>query len=169
MSKRWLWTLLLSVASVTPCPAQNPGQDQTARTNKELIRRVYDEVFTRWNLALLDEVVSPDFIGHEMPPGTPPGPAGFRQFYGTLRNAFPDLRYTLEDLIAEGDRVVARWRWDATHKGTFLGIPATGQSAPVTGMAIYRLSEGKIVERWVELDRLGLAQRLGATLAPPKG
>ena len=68
MSKRWLWTLLLSVASVTPCPAQNPRQDQTARTNKELIRRVYDEVFARWNLALLDEVVSP-----ERESGTPTG------------------------------------------------------------------------------------------------
>jgi len=136
------------------------------RYNKEIIRRLYDEVFVKWNLAVVDELVSADFVCHAMPPGTPPGPAGFRQFYGTIRTTFADVRYTVEDLIAEGDKVVVRWKWDATHRGDFLGIPPTGGPAPLTGIAIYRLADGKIVERWVEVDLLGLGQRLGAKFVP---
>jgi predicted ester cyclase len=135
--------------------------------NKALLRRLYDEVFVNWNLDLVDELIGPEFVGHEMPPGTPPGPVGFKQFYGWLRSAFPDLRYTVDDVIAEGDRVVVRWTWSCTHKGEFMGIAPTGKQASVTGMAIYRVASGKCVERWVELGLLTLVQQLGA--APIQG
>lgn len=133
---------------------------ENAQLNKRLVQRLYSEVFVKWNLEVVDELVAPDFIGHEMPPGTPPGPQGFRQFYGILRAAFPDLQLTVEDMIAEGDRVVVRWRSRATHKGVFRGIPPTGRDASTTGIAIYRLSKGKVLERWVEVDMLGLTDRL---------
>jgi predicted ester cyclase len=135
--------------------------------NKALLRRLYDEVFVNWNLDVVDELIAPEFVGHEMPPGTPPGPAGFKQFYGWLRSAFPDLRYTVDDMIAEGDRVAVRWTWSCTHKGEFMGIAPTGKQASVTGMAIYRVASGKCVERWVELGLLSLVQQLGA--APTQG
>ena len=135
--------------------------------NKALVRRLYAEVFAAWNLDVVDQLIGPGFIGHEMPPGTPPGPVGFKQFYGWLRSAFPDLRYTVEDVVAEGDRVVVRWTWRCTHKGEFMGIAATGKQATVTGIAIYRVAGGKCTERWVELGLLSLLQQLGA--APTQG
>ena len=135
--------------------------------NKRLVRRLYDELFFKWNFAVVDELISPDFIGHEMPPGMPHGPEGIRQFYGGIRAGLPDVQLTVEDMIAERDRVVVRWRARATHRGVFLGVPATGKAVSFTGVAIYRLSKGKIVERWVEVDLLGLSQQLHATSAPP--
>ena len=135
--------------------------------NKALLRRLYDEVFVDWNLDVVDELIGPEFVGHEMPPGTPPGPVGFKQFYGWLRSAFPNLRYRVDDVIAEGDRVAVRWTWSCTHNGEFMGIAPTGKQASVTGMAIYRVAGGKCVERWVELGLLGLLQQLGA--APTQG
>ncbi len=120
--------------------------------NKALIRRLYDEVFAKWNLGVIDELVGSEFVGHEMPPGTPRGPVG--------------LRYTVDDVIAEGDRVVVRWNWQCTHRGEFMGVAATGKRATVTGMAIYRVADGQCVERWVELGLLGLLHQLGAVPTP---
>ena len=134
----------------------------SAEENKVLIHRLYAEVFAKWNLDAVDELIGPEFIAHEMPPGTPPGPVGFKQFYGWLRSAFPDLRYAVDDVIAEEDKVVVRWTWKCTHKGDFMGIAATERQATVTGMAIYRLAGGKCVERWVELGLLSLLQQRGA-------
>jgi len=138
----------------------------SVENNKALILRLYDEVFAKWNLGVVDDLVGPEFVGHEMPPGTPPGPAGFKQFYGWLRSAFPDLRYVVDDVIAEGDKVVVRWTWYCTHRGDFMGVSPTGKQATVSGMAIYRLAGGKCVERWVELSLLGLLQQLGAVPTP---
>ncbi|HEU4370054.1 MAG TPA: ester cyclase [Methylomirabilota bacterium] len=134
--------------------------------NKAVIRRLYDEVFVNWDLGVVDELIGSEFVGHEMPPETPRGPAGFKQFYGRLRLAFPDLRYGVHDVIAEGDKVVVRWSWTCTHKGPFMGVAATGKRATVTGMAIYRVVSGKCVERWVELRLLDLLQQLGAAPGP---
>jgi steroid delta-isomerase-like uncharacterized protein len=132
--------------------------------NKALIRRLYDEVFLKWNLDIVDELIGPEFVGHEMTPGTPGGPVGFKQFYSRIRSAFPDLCYTVDDVIGEGDKVVVRWTWHCTHKGDFRGIAPTGKQASVTGMAIYRIANGKCVERWVELNMLGLLEQLGTVL-----
>jgi len=143
------------------------GYAEEVDQNKRLVRRLYDELFFKWNFAVVDELISPDFIGHEMPPGMPRGPEGIRQFYGGIRAGLPDVQLTVEDMIGERDRVVVRWRARATHRGDFLGIPATGKAVSFTGVAIYRLSKGKIVERWVEVDLLGLSGQLRATSAPP--
>lgn len=135
--------------------------------NKRVVRRLYDELFSKWNLAIIDELIAPDFVGHEMPPGMPRGPEGFRQFYAGIRAGLPDVQLTVEDMIGEGDKVVVRWRGRATHRGDFLGIPPTGKTVSFTGIAIYRLSNGKVVERWVEVDLLGVMGQLRATAAPP--
>jgi predicted ester cyclase len=93
--------------------------------NTRIVRRLYDELFTQWNLAVIDEVVSPEYLGHEMPPGTPRGPEGIRRLYARFREGLPDLRFTVEDLIAGGDRVVVRWRAKTTHRGVVQGMPPT--------------------------------------------
>jgi steroid delta-isomerase-like uncharacterized protein len=133
-----LMTLLL-VASPT-------AYAEDVEQNKRLVRRLYDELFSKWNFAIVDELIGPDFVGHEMPPGMPRGPEGIRQFYGGIRAGLPDVQLTVEDMIGEKDRVVVRWRARATRGGVFLGIPATGKAVSFTGIAIYRLSKGKIVE-----------------------
>lgn len=130
--------------------------------NTRIVRRLYDELFSKWNLEVIDEVFSPEYIGHEMAPGMPRGPEGIRQFYAGIRAGLPDVRLTVEDLIAAGDRVVVRWRANATHRGTFQGMVPTGAHVSFEGIAIYRLSKGKVVERWVQVDMLGLLEQLRA-------
>src|SRR5689334_9509571 len=95
--------------------------NDTAVANKQLVRRFYKEVYVKWNMALADEVVSPQFRSHDWPAGRS-GPEAFREYYSALRAALPDARYEVDDLIAEGDRVVVRWRLLGTHKGAFQGI-----------------------------------------------
>jgi predicted ester cyclase len=133
--------------------------------NTRIVRRLYDELFTKWNLAVIDEVFSPEYIGHEMPPGTPRGPEGIRQMYARIRGGLPDVRLTVEDLIAGGDRVVVRWRGNGTHRGVIQGMAPTGAQVSFEGIAIYRLSKGKVVERWVVADRAGLLDQLHAATA----
>jgi predicted ester cyclase len=130
--------------------------------NRGIVRRLYDELFAKWNLAVIDEVFSPEYLGHEMPPGTPRGPEGIRRLYARFREGLPDLRFTVEDLIAGGDRVVVRWRANGTHRGAIQGIPPTGAQVSFEGIAIYRLSKGMVVERWVVADRAGLLDQLHA-------
>jgi steroid delta-isomerase-like uncharacterized protein len=88
--------------------------------------------------------------------------AAMKQMMPAFWTALPDMRYTVEDLIAEGDKVVVRFTFRATHRGEFLGVPATGKVVTVTGISISRLAGGKVVEEWAEEDHLGLLQQLGA-------
>ena len=142
--------------------AASSAEARDARENTRVIRRLYDELFAKWNFAIVDEVFSPDFVSHDMPPGLPRGPEGVRQFYGMIRTGLPDVTLAVEDMIAEGDKVVVRWRATATHRGPFLGIPATGRPVSFGGIAIYRLANGKAVERWVEVGLLPVAEQLRA-------
>ena len=128
--------------------------------NKRVIHRLYREVFAEWNLAVIEELISADFLGHGMPAGTPRGPEGIRQFYARMRAAFPDLWYWVEDMVAESDKVAVRWRWEGTHDGVFRDIPPTGKRVSLTGIVIYRLDGGKVVERWVEVGMENLLRQL---------
>lgn len=139
--------------------------DEIAAANKELVRRFYKEVFVDWNMALVDEVVSPQFRSQDWPEGGPTGPQGFREFYSAIRSAVPDGRYEVDDLIAEGDKVVVRWRLVGTHKGDFRGIAPTGRAITLKGVAIYRLEDGKLMERWVVSDLHGLLEEIGRSSA----
>jgi predicted ester cyclase len=141
-------------------PKSSLGPQDIAAANKELVRRFYQEVFVDWNLALVDEVVSPEFRSHDWPEGGPTGAQAFRDFYSQVRSAFPDTHYEVDDLIAGGDKVVVRWRLLGTHKGDFRGIAPTGQPIELKGIAIYRVEGSKLMERWVVFDLHGLIEQI---------
>ena len=128
--------------------------------NKRLIRHFFDGVNARDMAAF--EIFSPDAIHYNPFPGTPPGREGNKQGMLLLIAAFPDWHTTIEDLIAEGDKVVVRMTQRGTHQGTFFGLAATGKQVSVTGIAIFRLRHGQIVEEWLITDQLGARQQLGA-------
>ena len=134
--------------------------DEIAAGNKELVRRFYNEVYVDWNMAFADEVVSPQFTSHDWPEGGPTGPRAFRDYYSAIRAAVPDARYDVDDLIAEGDRVVVRWRLLGTHKGDFRGIAPTNRPIELKGIAIYRVDGGKLMERWVVSDLYGVLEQI---------
>lgn len=137
----------------------------SAEENKAVIARLYEEVFRNWRTSLIDELFRPDFSDHmlNLDSGeSPSGPHAVHQLYGNLRNAFPDLAYQVHDIIAEDDKVVVRWTWTCTHLGNFRDIDPTGKKAEVAGIAIYRLIDERIVERWVSTNLDQLAQNLGA-------
>ncbi len=129
--------------------------------NKVLVRRFYDEVFNRKNLAAIDDFLDPNIIEHALPPGLPSGSEGSRQFIGMYLTAFPDMHLTAEDIIAEGEKVVVRLTYRGTHRGELMGIPPTGKQVTVTGIQIVRVANGRIAENWINLDALGMLQQLG--------
>jgi predicted ester cyclase len=137
--------------------------EEIAAANKQLVRRFYKEVYVNWNMAVADDVVSPQFISHDWPDGGPTGPKAFREYYSAIRAALPDARYEVDDLIAEGDKVVVRWRLLGTHKGAFRGIAPTGRPFTLKGIAIYRVQDSKLVERWVVSDLYGALEEVGAS------
>jgi len=125
------------------------------------------EVLNNGNLAAIDEIMAPTYVGHV--PGFPPSDRnGDKQLIGMFRSAFPDLQFTIEDQIAEGDKVVHRLTAVGTHKGVLLGIPATNRRVTVTGVNINRFAGGRIVEAWGFLDMMGLMQQLGAIPTPQR-
>jgi predicted ester cyclase len=110
--------------------------------------------------------MAPDAVNHTPLPGEPPGIEGFHYRMGVLLEAFPDARFTLEDIVAEGDMVASRGTLQGTHSGPFAGLPPTGKTVEVTYMAMLRLAGGRFVEHWAQVDQLGLLQQLGAIPAP---
>jgi steroid delta-isomerase-like uncharacterized protein len=136
--------------------------------NKTLVRRYWEEVWNQGNLAVVDELIAADFDGHPAPSDADfgRGPAGQKQLVGLYRGAFPDLRMTIDDMAADGDRVVLRWTAHGTNTGEMMGMPATGKPATVTGMSLNRLAAGKIAEGWGNFDALGMLQQLGVIPTP---
>ena len=132
----------------------------TSEANKALVRRYYGEVMDGGRLELLPELVAPGFRNHG-PSGQVGGPEGLARLIGGFRAALPDLRVTVEQIVAEGDLVSTRWRARGTHRGTLLGIPATGKALEVTATVVDRIADGRIVERWANQDDLGLLRQLG--------
>jgi len=135
--------------------------------NKALARRLVEEAFNAGRLEVVDELVASDFVEHD-PSLTEEvrGPAGVKELITGYRAAFPDIRITIEDQIADGDYVVSRWSGTGTHQGELMGMPATGKQATVTGITIDRIADGRIAESWDNWDTLGLMQQLGAIPAP---
>lgn len=132
--------------------------------NKAIFRRIVEEGFNKGNLAIVDELVATNHVNHT---DNVHGPEEYKQFITMYRTAFPDLHMTIEDQIAEGDKVVNRWTSRGTHKGDLMGIPPTGKQTTVTGMYVARIIGGKIVEEWGNFDALGMMQQLG--VVPPPG
>lgn len=134
----------------------------TTDDNKALVQRFFDEVINQRNLAALDQFAHPGGVNHTVPPGMP---QESNQFLGQYLNAFPDVKATVEDLMADGDKVVARVSYRGTHQGAFRGIPPTGKQIAVTGINIFRIANGQLVEHWGLTDRLAVLQQLG--VVPP--
>ena len=138
----------------------------SAEENKAVVRRWIAEVINKQNVALIDELFAPDYVNHMAPPGFPTGAPGEKQFTQMFFGAFPDSHMELLDVVAEGDRIVGRYVYSATHKGEFMGIPPTGKHFSVSGINIIRLAGGKIAENWPSLDMLGIMQQIGVIPAP---
>ena len=129
----------------------------STQENKTIVRRLWEEVWNQRALDVCDEIFDAAYAEHE------------RNFAPRLLAALPDSHHTIEDMIAQGDKVVTRFTWRGTHQGEFQGIAPTGKQVEIKGIWIHRLAGDKIVEgrRWGVLDMLGLLQQLGATIAPP--
>ena len=131
--------------------------------NKAVVRREMEELFNHTgNLDAVEEIIGPDYVGYEPTSGETRGIEGARQFAATYRDAFPDLENTIEDMVAEGDKVVVRFRARGTHQGETKAFgPPTGKQMDITGITLKRISDGKIVESWTNFDALGMMQQLG--------
>jgi predicted ester cyclase len=138
----------------------------SAEENKALFRRTYEELLNRENLQVAEELVSPEFINYEAPPGRDRGPESMRGLATMLRTAFPDLHFTIEELVAEGDLVAGRLTMSGTHEGPLMGTPPTGRSAHQDHMHFVRFRDGKAVEHWGVRDDLGMMQQLGVIPEP---
>lgn len=115
------------------------------------------EAFNDGSLDAVDELIEPEYVGAQ----GDVGPAGLKSFVAGLRSAFPDIHYTLDDIVAEGDQVAVRWHWTGTHQGAFRGFRTTGKTIANTGAGVFRFHEGKIVTAVLETDRLGFMQHIG--------
>jgi steroid delta-isomerase-like uncharacterized protein len=132
----------------------------TPEANKALIRRHFAEIWNQRRLDTADELVDPAYLSYFPVPGQPSGIAGFKYAVQMLHQGFPDLVITVEDLIAEGDKVAARLTARGTHQGAFRGIPPTGREVIWTGIRVFRIANGKIAEHWANWDDLSLIQQL---------
>jgi steroid delta-isomerase-like uncharacterized protein len=138
------------------------GSVRMLEANKAISRRLVEEAFNDGRLEVVDELIAPTFVNHDPSvTGDMVGPEGTKQLIEGYRTAFPDLRITVEDQLAEGDRVATRWTATGTHQAELLGIAATGKQATITGLTIDRIEDGKIVESWNNWDTLGMLQQLG--------
>ncbi len=137
-----------------------------AEGNKAIIRRFVEEVQNGGDLAAVDELTAPGYVNHSAPPGVPGDREGLKQLTAMFRRAFPDGRMTIEEMVAEGDRVATRKTFRGTHRGELMGIPPTGRAVAIGLIDIVRLVDGKVVESWSAADDLGLLQQLGALPSP---
>ena len=134
--------------------------DDSRETNRQNVERLFQS-FNQGDLGLVDALVGAEYVG----PQGGKGAAGFKAVVVGLRSAFPDLHYTVDETVAEGDRVAVPWHWTGTHQGQFRTFPATGKEVSNTGVGIFRLKDGKIVASVLETDRLGFLEQIGAV--PP--
>jgi steroid delta-isomerase-like uncharacterized protein len=138
----------------------------SAKENKALYLRMEPKIWNEGDLAAADGYYAPNVIVHGALPGTPPGIEGVKQGIIMFRAVFPDLHMEMDDVIAEGDKVVCRYTLRGTQKGELMGIPASGKKVAMEGIGIVRFQDGKVAEFWGVSDMLGLMQQVGAIPAP---
>jgi steroid delta-isomerase-like uncharacterized protein len=139
----------------------------SAEENKAIVRRFLDEAWNMGELSVLDEICAPSYVYHDPANPQVTNLEAYKQYIAAVRAAAPDLQFTAEDVLAEGDKVAVRWTFRGTAENEFQGIPPTGEQLAFTGMNIYRLSQGKIAENWSNWDTLGWLQQVG--VIPPLG
>ncbi len=133
---------------------------------RALVRTYLEEIAPNGEIVRLDEVFAADLVAH-LGGRSATGIQIMRDYVAAFHSAFPDVTYAIEDEVSEGDRVVARWRWEGTHLGAFQGIAPTSRRVSQTGTTVFRISAGKIAEVWPQADFMGLMQQLGASLRLP--
>ena len=153
--------IVLTAACVLPT-APSMGIEQ----NKALARRFFEEAASQHKPDLIDELFAPDYVLHDPANPMVQDRETFKQFLEGHYVAFPDVQWIVEDVVAEGDRVVVRWTLTGTHQGPLLGIPPTGKKVRMRGISIYRIAGGKIAEEWAVSDVMGFMQQLGVIPAP---
>jgi len=136
------------------------------QSNREAVRRFIEDVLNQGDVEAAGRFFWDDMVEQEPLPGQGPGLAGLKDVLRGLRTAFPDMHWTVQEQIAEGDKVLTRFEWSGTQRGAFLGVPATGRPVKVWGMVIDRFEGGKIKDTRIIMDLLGLMMQLGA-IAPP--
>jgi serine phosphatase RsbU (regulator of sigma subunit)/predicted ester cyclase len=124
----------------------------SAQENEALVRRYFEEVWAKGNVAAVDEFMAPNYVEHTVPPGSPPGRDTLKQYIAMFHEAFPDARGVLHDILAQWDRVVYRWSTSGTHLGEWAGIPPTGLHMTLRGITIHRIAGGRCVEGWASVD-----------------
>ena len=139
-----------------------------AETNKAVSRRFFEEVWNKGNLTVLNEIIAENHFnsGPGTLPELPTGPEGAKQVVTLYRNAFPDVQFTIDEQLAEGEKVMTRWTAHGTHQGELQGLPATGKSSTVTGIAVDRIVDRKIAETWGIFDYFAMMQQLGVIPTP---
>ena len=135
--------------------------ESEAERNKTVVRRFIEEVQNEKNWDTFDELHTDDFINLSAPPGVPSDREGGKMFLGAFLNAFPDCHVTIDDMIAEGDRVVTKKTFTGTHTAELNGIPPTGKRVSIQYVDILRLRDGKIIEHWLSMDQMNFMQQLG--------
>jgi predicted ester cyclase len=139
-------------------------QDNKART-----REFYEKVLNAHDFAALGDYVRDDFVDHNPPPGVGSGVEGVKQTFEMFTAAFPDLRFRIDEMYADGDKVISRLTCTGTHKGEFMGVAPTGKPVEMSGIDIIKVVDGKAVERWGQFDDLGMMQQIGAIPANAAG
>jgi steroid delta-isomerase-like uncharacterized protein len=162
-----------SETSCTPCRLSGPSsptqraRDTALQRNKHIIHRYFEEWGNLGDTKAADELIAPN-VTLRNPPAVLHSLEEYKQGMAAFHTAFPDLHFTVEDVVAEGDAVVVRWSLRGTHLGNYQGRPPTGKPVSVTGMSLFRLADGKIQQITVSMDRMGLSQQLGWLPEPPK-
>ncbi len=145
---------------------QTAGHIAAQEINVSAVRHLADQGFKRRNMLAVDEIVSADMIDHQPFPGQRPGPDGVKDVINMFYAAFPDVQFTNEHIFGSGDLVADHWHMEGTHEGPFMGMPPTGKRVHVEGIEVFRMAEGRIVERWAQVDTMGLLRQLGAIPEP---
>jgi predicted ester cyclase len=142
-------------------PVEGGVMSPTANSNIDVATRVQLEYYGTGRYDLAEQAVTADYVDHEAPPGTPPGPEGANAVLRWLRGAFNDISYEIEDAFGAGDRVAIRLTTRGTHTGEFMGKPATGRRFEFEAIHVYRIEDGRVAEHWAKRDDVALARQIG--------
>lgn len=144
------------VAAAAPCAAQTHAHSD----NEAVVRALFDEAWSAGRFDTLDRLIAPDLQFHFRGRAMPMTTQGFQGMVGMWRTAFPDLQFSLHDVVSSGDRVAARFTFTGTHRAPLFGVEPTGRTVTVSLMAFFRLADGRIVEMWEDYDEHGMRQQL---------
>jgi steroid delta-isomerase-like uncharacterized protein len=156
MSKRHLTLALATMALLSAAPLAAQG----GHGNEAVVRALFTEAWSEGSFANLDKMLAPDLQFHFRGRGRPTSVTQFQDMVGMWRTAFPDLRFSIEDVVSNGDRVAARFTFTGTHRGALFGIEPTGRTVNVTMMGFFRLADGRVTEMWEDYDEAGMRQQL---------